>query len=519
VVLSVAVRRAATAVLVACATAGAAAGSEAQSDAKDAEAAWKVRIVKDKTAAPSKASNSKEGVSKDAAAKEPAPKETAPKEKEGVSKVSVPKARVSKVRVPKASVSKASVSKASVSKASVPKASVPKTSVPKTSVAKGSVPWYRPIRFADLPGWERDDHLAAFQTFLRSCGRVIARGREGAAETDSKRPQVPPTALVAACRRATAHPGEIATKEAARAFFEENFTPNAVVKKGQPALLTGYYEPVLQGSRTPDGTYQTPIYKRPPDLVNVVDDTRRGALKAGELTHVRKTENGTAPYFTRAEIEGGALKGKGLELLYFSDPVEVFFMQIQGSGRVKLTDGTTVRVHYDGKNGHPYSSIGRYLIEKAILRADRMSMAALAQWLRADPERGRKIMWQNSSFVFFREIKDDVGSPLGAMRVPLTPERSLAIDPSFHALGTPIYLSVPTMKHVPKGSPFNRLMVGQDVGSAIRGAERGDIYFGSGDEAGKLAGGTKHAGRFFVLVPNSPPAETAAGPGPHKAQE
>jgi membrane-bound lytic murein transglycosylase A len=291
------------------------------------------------------------------------------------------------------------------------------------------------------------------------------------------------------------------------------------VKKGQPALLTGYYEPVLQGSRTPDGPYQTPIYKRPPDLVNVVDDTRRGALKAGELTHVRKTESGTAPYFTRAEIDGGALKDKGLELLYFSDPVEVFFMQIQGSGRVKLTDGSTVRVHYDGKNGHPYSSIGRYLIEKAILRADRMSMAALAQWLRAEPERGKKIMWQNSSYVFFREIKDDVGSPLGAMRVPLTPERSLAIDPSYHALGTPIYLSVPTMKHVPKASPFNRLMVGQDVGSAIRGAERGDIYFGSGEEAGKLAGGTGHRGRFFVLVPNSPSPATAAAAAPQKAQE
>jgi len=199
--------------------------------------------------------------------------------------------------------------------------------------------------------------------------------------------------------------------------------------------------------------------------------------------------------------------------------VEVFFMQIQGSGRVRLTDGSTVRIHYDGKNGHPYSSIGRYLIEKAILAADRMSMAALAQWLRADPERGRKVMWQNSSYVFFREIKDDVGSPLGAMRVPLTPERSLAIDPSYHALGTPIYLSVPAMKHVPKASPFHRLMVGQDVGSAIRGPERGDIYFGSGDEAGRLAGSTRYPGRFFVLVPNTPPPATAAVPAPQKAQE
>ncbi len=237
--------------------------------------------------------------------------------------------------------------------------------------------------------------------------------------------------------------------------------------------------------------------------MNVVDDTRRGALKPGALTHVRKTATGTEPYFTRAEIEGGALKGKGLELLYFADPVDVFFMQIQGSGRVKLTDGTTVRVHYDGKNGHPYSSIGRYLMEKALFAADRMSMSALATWLRADPERGKQVMWQNTSYVFFREIKDETGAPLGAMRVPLTPERSLAIDTAYHALGTPVYVSVPTMKHVPNASPFNRLMVGQDVGSAIRGAERGDIYFGSGDAAGKLAGTTKHPGKFFVLVPNA----------------
>jgi membrane-bound lytic murein transglycosylase A len=244
--------------------------------------------------------------------------------------------------------------------------------------------------------------------------------------------------------------------------------------------------------------------------VNVVDDTRRGALKAGALTHVRKTEGGAEPYFTRAEIESGALKGKGLELLYLTDSVEIFFMQIQGSGRINLTDGTTVRVHYDGKNGHPYSSIGRYLIDKAIVAADRMSMSALATWLRADVERGKQVMWQNNSYVFFREIKDDVGSPLGAMRVPLTPERSLAIDTTFHALGTPIYVSAPTMKHVPNVSALNRLMVAQDVGSAIRGAERGDIYFGSGDAAAKVAGGTMHPGRFFVLVPKGSPTSGAA---------
>jgi membrane-bound lytic murein transglycosylase A len=375
---------------------------------------------------------------------------------------------------------------------------------------RGSLPWYHPVTFADLPGWEQDDHLAAFKTFLASCVRVIARGRERADAGTAKGPQRPPAALVSVC---------IDSKAAARAFFEASFTPNAVAKKGQTGLLTGYYEPVLLGSRTPDGPYQTPIYRRPPDLINVVDDTRRGTLKPGALTHVRKTATGTEPYYTRAEIEQGALKGKGLELLYLADTVDIFFMQIQGSGRIKLTDGTTVRVHYDGKNGHPYSSIGRYLIDKAIVDAGRMSMPALAAWLRADPERGRQVMWQNLSYVFFREIKDDVGSPLGAMRVPLTPGRSLAIDTAYHALGMPIYVSAPTMKHVPGMAAFNRLMVGQDVGTAIRGAERGDIYFGSGDAAAKIAGSTQHPGRFFVLVPKAPSGAKIGGLGQQKAQE
>ena len=470
---SVAFRRVAAAMLAAGAAAGFAAGGKADTGIGDGEeVGWKVRVLKAKTSAPSKAT------SKPAAApKPPAAKTVAPKPADAKTAV--------------------------LSSA--------------TASAKGVAPWYRPVTFAELPGWAQDDHLAAFKVFLRSCERVIASGER--APSDGKAPQRPPRALVAVCGEAKRAAGEIATKDKARAFFEARFMPNAVVKKGQTGLLTGYYEPLLEGSRTRTGKYQTPIYKRPPDLMNVVDDTRRGALKPGALTHVRKTATGTEPYYTRAEIEGGALKDKGLELLYFADPVEVFFMQIQGSGRVKLTDGTTMRVHYDGKNGHPYSSIGRYLTEKALFAADRMSMSALANWLRTDPERGKLVMWQNTSYVFFREIKDETGAPLGAMRVALTAERSLAIDTAYHALGTPIYVSVPTMKHVPKASPFKRLMVGQDVGSAIRGPERGDIYFGSGDAAGKLASSTKHPGRFFVLVPNGAPREAAAGPQAEKAQQ
>jgi len=357
-----------------------------------------------------------------------------------------------------------------------------------------------PATFAELPGWEADDHLAALKTFVKSCDKVI-KGVPGALDDATA------AALADVCRAAVAL--KKPTKASAKAFFESRFVPNRIVHKDNCGLLTGYYEPVLEGSRTREGPYQTPIYRRPPDLVNVVPETQRAA-KSDALTHVRKTETGTTPYYTRAEIEQGALANKGLELLYLADPVDVFFMHIQGSGRVHLTDGTTTRINYDGKNGHPYSSIGRYLIEKGLIDANKVSMQNLCKWLREDKERGQKVMWQNASFIFFRELKDlDAGAgPMGALSVPLTPGRSLAVDPTYAPLGAPVYVSAPTLNPGgKKGAGFNRLMVAQDVGSAIKGPERGDIYFGSGDKAGRIAGVTKHPGNFFVLVPQ--PAASA----------
>jgi membrane-bound lytic murein transglycosylase A len=372
---------------------------------------------------------------------------------------------------------------------------------------------YQPTTFAEIPGWQEDDHAAAFKTFRKSCDRVLAAARDRATVEKVPAPAPPPPALVAACEAAGRQTGPV-TKAIAKVFFEQHFTPNAVVHAGPKGLLTGYYEPVLTGSRTPQGEFQTPIYKRPPDLVNLVDETQRAAAGMA-FSHARKTGTGVEPYATRAAIEQGALNDKNLELMYLTDPVEVFFLQIQGSGRVRLTDGSVVRVHYDGKNGHPYSSIGRYLMEKGLLAADKVSMGALKQWLKADPERGKKVMWQNASYVFFRELKgaEQAKGPLGAMQAPLTPGRSLAVDPGHHALGLPIYVSAADMKHVNKAGVFNRLMVAQDVGSAIKGPERGDIYFGSGDAAGRLAGVTKHAGKFIVLLPNDTPARADAGSG------
>jgi membrane-bound lytic murein transglycosylase A len=368
---------------------------------------------------------------------------------------------------------------------------------------------YAAVAFSELPGWADDDHHAALKAFQASCPRTIA-GKGSAAKSGDT--SFPP--LQAACKAALALPPKV-TAAQARAFFERHFQPHRVVHDAMEGLFTGYYEPILEGSRTKDARFQTPLLKRPPDLVTVIPETRGAA--AGSLTHARQTAAGLVPFATRAEIEAGALAGQGLELLYLADPVDKFFLQVQGSGRVRLQDGTFVRVQYDGKNGHPYTSIGRYLIDQGLLAADKVSLGAISRWLKADVERARMVMNQNASYVFFREMPATAEGPLGAIEVPLIGGRSLAIDPGLHRLGSPIYVSVPTLK--PPGEPrgFNRLMVAHDVGSAIRGPERGDIYFGSGKDAERAASGVRHPGNLFVLLANTnggAPVAEAPGAGP-----
>lgn len=366
------------------------------------------------------------------------------------------------------------------------------------------------VPFSELSGWDGDDHLAALKAFLVSCPRIraAARGRGQHA-----RPDLLPQPLLAACAAAEALP-QPWTRASARTFFESRFRPHRVIHAAAGGLLTGYYEPVLMGSRQSGGRYTTPIYRRPPDLVNLVHEAQRGAAGHG-LTHARQTARGIEPYATRAEIEAGALAGRGLELLYLADPVDAFFLQIQGSGLIRLAEGGEVRVQYDGKNGHPYASIGRHLIDTGALAADKVSMAALGRWLRADPERGRKVMQHNTSFVFFREFgPDESKGPLGVLSIPLVAGRSLAVDAGVHAIGTPVYVTAPSLRHpsaAMREVGFRRLMVAHDVGSAIRGPERGDIYFGSGERAGAVAGRTKHGGTFHILVPSEPAPSIVAG--------
>jgi membrane-bound lytic murein transglycosylase A len=343
---------------------------------------------------------------------------------------------------------------------------------------------FEPATFADLKGWAEDDHLAALQAFRRSC------------------PKLGPAAdLTRACAAAAVEGAEPWSRARARAFFEAHFRPHRVVHRAGEGLLTGYYEPEIAGARVRGEAYTVPVYRRPPDLENLVAEAQRGA-KADSLTHARRTAAGLEPYATRAEIDQGALAGHGLELAYVRCPVDLFFMQVQGSGVIRLPDGAKMRVTYDGKNGHPYTSIGRYLVDAGELPPEPMSLEILAGWLRQDLVRAAPVMWQNASYVFFREIPpSEAEGPLGVEAIPLTAGRSLAVDAGTHALGTPIWVSSPSLTHATDATGFHRLMIAQDVGSAIRGPERGDIFFGSGAEAGRLAGITRHAGRFFVLLP------------------
>jgi membrane-bound lytic murein transglycosylase A len=337
----------------------------------------------------------------------------------------------------------------------------------------------KPISFAKIEGWAGDDHAAALATLRKSCRKRSANNR--------------------VCKKVLSL-GDKVDRKTARRFFEAHYVPHRVDEQ-QPGLVTGYYEPEVNGSRERNDKFQVPVYRRPDDLVQLKPDELRAFYNAS-FSVGRQSGEKLVPYYTRAEIEAGALEGRGLELVYLDDPVELFFMQIQGSGRVRLPDGSWIRLGYAAKNGHSYTSIGKLLAERGEKPPQGLTMEGLKWWLRADPERGRKLMQENRSYVFFRELPAaEAGEgPVGAQGVALTPGRSLAVDAFYHKLGTPIFVAAPKAP-TPDGKPFRRLMIAQDVGSAIRGKERGDIFWGSGSDAGAIAGVTKHKAKFYVLLP------------------
>jgi membrane-bound lytic murein transglycosylase A len=351
-----------------------------------------------------------------------------------------------------------------------------------------------PVEIATLPGWTDDRIVEALPAFLRSCAAFAKMaddetiGGDGIAGTAA--------AWRGPCAAAEAlQPERGAVAElAVRAFFQDQFRAYAVGNNGdRTGLFTGYYEAEAQGSRRKTRSYAAPLLKRPPDLV-MVDLGRFRPAWRGERIAGRVVEGRLEPYDTRAEIEGGSLDRFRLAFLWVDDPVDLFFLQIQGSGRIHLTDGTMVRVQYDGQNGQPYVAIGKKLVARGALTLDEVSMASIRSWIVAHPEEGKALMAENSSYVFFRELKGD--GPLGSEGVVLTPGRSLAVDRDYIPLGAPVWLDASQ-----GGETVRRLAVAQDTGGAIRGPVRGDVFWGYGSEAEDKAGKMRAAGAYYLLLP------------------
>jgi membrane-bound lytic murein transglycosylase A len=335
---------------------------------------------------------------------------------------------------------------------------------------------FAPLAFAELTGFAADDHAEAFAVFQRSAAAIAER------RAPLREAVAPSPALAAICRRALALPSP--GRLAARRFFEAHFQPFRA-KPAQGAdggFFTGYYEPIVEGALTRTGAFTAPILSPPEDLAK-----------------------GGAP--ARAAIEAGALEGCAHPIVWLRDPVEVFMIQVQGSARVRLGDGRLLRLVYAGRNWRPYSSIGSILIESGAVRPEDMSLAALKGWVRAQGqapgEAGAALMRRNESYVFFRleQALDAQSGPIGGAGLSLTPLRSLAIDRNVHPYGTPVWIDAKIPWRSAAPTPFRRLMIAQDTGSAIIGEARADIYFGSGDAAGARAGDVRHAGEFVVFLP------------------
>jgi membrane-bound lytic murein transglycosylase A len=366
-----------------------------------------------------------------------------------------------------------------------------------------------PIDWNALDGWAADDHAAAFTTFLTSCRPLLRTNLPDG----TKRPVY--SALTRVCRQALTA-GRL-SEDRARLFFERNFRPLRITKLGDSAgFLTGYYEPIVDGSRFPTGIFKVPIYRRPPDLVPPLHSAGPGFPNRGQS--LRRTSSGAlVPYYDRGEILDGALDGQRLEICWIKSEMDALVIQIQGSARIRLEDGAMLRINYDAHNGYPFVPVGRILIERNVIPRKEMSLDRIREWMRANPQSAEDVLRQNRSFVFFRIVglsddrqpKGAEGAPhdreaIGAEGVPLTPGRSIAVDNALHVYGTPFFIHA----NLPLGGEkrsvnFDRLMIAQDTGSAIVGPARADIFWGAGDRAGQLAGRVHHHGKFAMLVPRA----------------
>lgn len=344
---------------------------------------------------------------------------------------------------------------------------------------------YEPARWSQLPGWQTDETHEAWSAFLQSCSTKSL-----------------PTPLLNAC--AAARPFAIANAQQARAFFEAHFTPYRIVRVESPqvssetGLITGYYEPLLRGSRNASMIFSTALYAPPDDMLTIELGDVFPELK-GKRVRGRLQGKKVLPYFDRAGLQNHvSLKGK--ELVWVDNAVDAFFLEVQGSGRVQLDDGATIRVAYADQNGHPYRSIGRYLVDNGEMTLEEVTAPAIRQWLQDNPMRAAEVLSSNPSMVFFREerIDDPSIGPKGSLGVPLTTGRSVAVDRTFIPLGTPLFLST---SNPITNAPLQRLVMAQDTGGAIRGPVRADLFWGFGASAGESAGRMKQEGQMFLLWP------------------
>ncbi len=326
------------------------------------------------------------------------------------------------------------------------------------------------VSWTEIKGWSVDDHAAAFATFLSSCKAVV----RGTPARHAGQPFY--AALQSVCRRAVNAP--MLDRAAAQKFFERNFRPMRIAPLGQDnGFLTGYYEPIIEGSLVRSAEFNVPLYRTPPNLAK--------------------------PYYERAVIEDGALSGRKLEICWLKDPTDLFFAQIQGSARVKLEDGKVLRLNYSSHNGWPYTPVGSILIARNIVPREEMSMDRIRDWIAANPKEGKDLRRRNKSFVFFRETGlAEHQEPVGAQGISLSPGRSIAVDRFIHVYGTPFFIEAELpLESERSENMFQRLMVSQDTGGAIRGPARADLYFGAGAGSAHVAGRIRHPGQFTILIP------------------
>lgn len=347
-----------------------------------------------------------------------------------------------------------------------------------------------PFAFSDLTGWADDDHAAAFAAF-----------RSGAAVLDEHPPKTRTlgangVALASILAKAAALPPNLSHTEA-RTFFEAAFAPFEVNSPTGAGFFTGYYEPEVAGSLTQTPEFTVPLFRVPDDLVEIA--AGEAPALDPSFRFARKTGAGLGEYPDRAAIMAGALAGRNLELAYLKDPVDVFFIHVQGAARIALPDGRTMRVTYAAKSGHPYTPIGRVIADRTGLPRDAVTMQTIRAWLTDHPAEAAGVMAQNRSFIFFREapVADEGLGPIAAAKVPLVAGRSLAVDRLQHTFHSPVWIETA----LSTGESFHRLTVAHDTGSAIIGPARGDIFFGSGDQAGTIAGSMRATGRFVLLMP------------------